>query len=115
MIIALGASRRLREHQGSSGKRWGGPGTPQEQLRNERREFQENLVFQAWEASGGPRGTQNCWGGPRWREGKSQGNSRLSEGGRVLRFLGRPQGVQEVRCVAAKFSRLVAVGLDRSR
>ena len=36
-----------------------GPGRPQEQLRNERREFQENPVFRPWEAFGGLRGTQN--------------------------------------------------------
>ena len=98
---------------GSSGKLWGSPGTPQEQLRNERREFQENRVFQAWEASGGPRGTQNRWGGLAGAKEKSQANSRLSEGGRVLRFLGRPQGLQEVRCVAAKLSRLLSIGRDR--
>ena len=36
-------------------------------------------------------------GGPRWREGKTQGNSRPSEGGRVLRVLGRPEGPQGER------------------
>ena len=66
------ASGRAREHLGSSGKLWGSPGTPQEQLRNERREFQENRVFQAWEASGGPRGTQNRWGGLAGAKEKSQ-------------------------------------------
>ena len=43
---------RFREAQG-------GPGRPQEQLRNEPCEFQENLVFRPWEAFGGLRGTQN--------------------------------------------------------
>ena len=44
-----------REAQGGSGK----PREAQDQLRNERREFQENPVFRPWEASGGLRGTQN--------------------------------------------------------
>ena len=35
--------------------------------------------------------------------------SRPSEGGRVLRLLGRPQALEEVRCVAATLSRLVAI------
>ena len=48
----------------------GAPGTPQEQPRNEQREFQENRVFRAREASGGPRGTQNRWGGLAGAKGK---------------------------------------------
>ena len=50
----------------------GAPGTPQEQPRNEQREFQENRVFRAREASGGPRGTQNRWGGLAGAKEKSQ-------------------------------------------
>ena len=87
----MGASRGLRKHQGSSGKRSGGPGTPQEQPRNEQREFQENRVFRPWEASGGPRGTQNRWGGLAGAKGKARvipGHPK--EEGRVLRFLGQP-------------------------
>ena len=48
----------------------GAPGKPQEQLRNEQREFQEKQVFRPWEASGGPRGTQNRWGGLAGAKGK---------------------------------------------
>ena len=44
-----------RDAQGGSGK----PREAQDQLRNERCEFQENPVFRPWEASGGLRGTQN--------------------------------------------------------
>ena len=71
--------------------------------------FRKNRFFgpgRRLAAPGGPK----IVGGARWREGKSQGNSRLSEGGRVLRFLGRPEGLQEVRCVAAGFLRLVSIG-----
>ena len=50
----------------------GAPGTPQEQPRNEQREFQENRVFRPWEASGGPRGTQNRWGGLAGAKGKAR-------------------------------------------
>ena len=64
-----GSAREARE---ALGEALDTPGTPQEQLRNERREFQENLVFQAWEASGGPRGTQNRWGGLAGAKEKSQ-------------------------------------------
>ena len=38
-----------------------------------------------------------------------KGYSRLSEGGRVLRFLGRPQALEEVRCVAVELSCLLAI------
>ena len=51
-----GAQESLRDAPGASG-------TPQEQPRNEQREFQEKQVFRPWEVSGGPRGTQNRWGG----------------------------------------------------
>ena len=54
-------------------------------------------------------------GGASLARRENQGNSRPSEGGRVLRFLGQPEGLQEVRCVAAGLSRLVAVGLGWSR
>ena len=83
-----GSAREARE---ALGEALDTPGTPQEQLRNERREFQENLVFQAWEASGGPRGTQNRWGGLAGAKEKSQIPGHPS-GGRVLRFLVRAQG-----------------------
>ena len=38
-----------------------------------------------------------------------KGYSRPSEGERVLRLLGRPQALEEVRCVAATFLRLVPI------
>ena len=71
----------LREGQGSLGR-------PQEQLRNERREFQENPVFRPWEASGGLRGTQNRWGGL----AGAKGNSRPSSEDRVFRLLAEAWG-----------------------
>ena len=35
-------------------------------------EFQKNLVFRVWEASGGPRGTRNRWGGLAGAKGKAR-------------------------------------------
>ena len=72
--------------------------------------FRKNRVFGPGRRLAAPEGPKIAGGASRWREGKSQSNSRPSEGGRVLRFLGRPKGLQEVRCVAAGFSRLVAIG-----
>ena len=43
----------------------------------------------------------------------SRENSRPSEGGRVLRFLGRPESLGDERGLACELSRLVAVGRDR--
>ena len=57
-------------------------------------------------------------GGPRWREGKSQGCSRPSEGGRVLRFLGRPEGLQGERSnlrICRGFSRICRGSLGQPR
>ena len=67
---SLGQPRRLGGAQESLRDAPGAPGTPQEQLNNEQREFQENRVFRPWEASGGPRGTQNRWGGLAGAKGK---------------------------------------------
>ena len=67
---SLEQPRRLRGAQESRREAPGAPGTPQEQPRNEQREFQENRVFRPWEASGGPRGTQNRWGGLAGAKGK---------------------------------------------
>ena len=61
-----------REARGRPRDAPGVPGKPQEQLRNEQREFQENRVFRPWEASGGPRGTQNRWGGLAGAKGKAR-------------------------------------------
>ena len=66
----LEQARRLGGAQKSLRDAPGAPGTPQEQPRNEQREFQENQVFRPWEASGGPRGTQNRWGGLAGAKGK---------------------------------------------
>ena len=75
VLDATGSGRQgepgsTREAQEALGKPRDAPKTPQEQLRNERREFQENRVFRPWEASGGPRGTQNRWGGLAGAKGK---------------------------------------------
>ena len=69
---AQGAPGKLREAQGRLRDAPGAPGKPQEQLRNEPREFQENRVFRPWEASGGPRETQNRWGGLAGAKGKAR-------------------------------------------
>ena len=69
---SLEQARRLGGAQESLRDASGAPGTPQEQPRNEQREFQENRVFRPWEASGGPRGTQNRWGGLAGAKGKAR-------------------------------------------
>ena len=61
-----------REALGSPRDAPGAPGKPQDQPRNEQREFQENRAFRPWEAFGGPRGTQNRWGGLAGAKEKSQ-------------------------------------------
>ena len=64
----LGSSGELRRASGTlqepQGSLW-------QQLRNEQREFQETQVFRSWVASGGPRGTQNRWGGLAGAKGKA--------------------------------------------
>ena len=67
---SLEQARRLGGAQESLRDASEAPGTPQEQPRNEQREIQENRVFRPWEASGGPRGTQNRWGGLAGAKGK---------------------------------------------
>ena len=62
-----------REALGSPRDAPGAPGKPQDQPRNEQREFQENRAFRPWEAFGGPRGTQNRWGGLAGAKGKPFG------------------------------------------
>ena len=69
-FLASWGSRGSQEPPGRLREAQEGPGRPQEQLRNERREFQENPVFRPWEASGGLRGTQNRWGGLAGAKGK---------------------------------------------
>ena len=75
--------------------------------------FRKNRFFGLGRRLAAPEGPKIVGGASLARREKP--NFRLSEGGRVLRFLGRPEGLQEVRCVAAGFSRLVAVGLGWSR
>ena len=81
----LAATRKAWGGLGRPGQPRRGPGTAQEQLRNERREFQENRVFQAWEASGGPRGTQNRWGGLAGAKGKPEITRRAFSCSQVFR------------------------------
>ena len=69
---SLEQASRLVGAQESSRDAPGAPGKPQEQLRNDQREFQQNRVFRPWEASGGLRGTQNCWGGLAGAKGKAK-------------------------------------------
>ena len=69
---SLEQARRLGGAQESLRDASGATGTPQEQPRNEQREFQENRVFRPWEASGGPRGTQNRWGVLAGAKGKAK-------------------------------------------
>ena len=48
------------------------PGMPQEQLRNERREFQENWVFQAWGGLAAPEGPKIAGGASLARRRKAR-------------------------------------------
>ena len=87
----------------------GAPGTPQEQLRNEQREFHENQVFRPWEASGGLRGTQNRWGGLAGAKGKAK----------VIPGHPKEEGFSDslaslrVSRASVEMSRVVRIGADR--
>ena len=106
-FLASWGSRDSQEPPGMLREAQGSPGRPRTSSEMSGASFRKILFFgpgRRLAASEGPKIAQI---GSLARMKK--GYSRPSEGGRVLRLLGRPQALEEVRCVAATFSRLVAI------